>query len=115
VVQTKLGEIRMPSQKISLFLPIELLDKIEAAAKNNYCTRSDYIRTAVVLRLDHQLNQQLNQEQSTTASPKPQPRTQSQTQLQPQILATASSTVPVVPPEYEDEFLEALLKHYTDK
>lgn len=39
---------------ISLLVPIDLLARIEAAAGACYCSRSDYIRLAIVLRLDQQ-------------------------------------------------------------
>ncbi|MDB5170850.1 MAG: hypothetical protein JWO35_544 [Candidatus Saccharibacteria bacterium] len=44
----------MPYKNITLTLPAELLPIINEAAKANYCTRSDYIREAVMLRLRDQ-------------------------------------------------------------
>ncbi len=43
-----------PSQKITLNLSVDLLVRIEIAAKANYCDRSEYIRAAVVMRLNQQ-------------------------------------------------------------
>lgn len=61
---------RAPNQKITLYLSTELLAKLEEAAKTNYCTRSDYIRSAVVQRLNRQsatpTNKQTNKQPAST-------------------------------------------------
>lgn len=44
----------MSSRTINLSLPEELVDKIDQAAKNDYATRSDFIRDSIVRRLKHQ-------------------------------------------------------------
>lgn len=44
----------MSSQKITLTLPADLLDRINEAAKASYCSRSDYLRESAVLRLNSQ-------------------------------------------------------------
>ena len=44
----------MGSQRITLTLPLELLIRIDEAAKDNYCSRSDYLRESVILRLNKQ-------------------------------------------------------------
>ncbi len=44
----------MAYKNVSLSLPSELLPVINEAAKSNYCTRSDYIREAIMLRLNDQ-------------------------------------------------------------
>lgn len=42
------------SQTITLTLSLDLLAKIDEAAKANYCSRSDYLRASAVLRLNQQ-------------------------------------------------------------
>jgi metal-responsive CopG/Arc/MetJ family transcriptional regulator len=79
---------KITCQRISLSLSADLLNKIEEGAKANYCTRSEYIRAAVTQRLNCQL----------TAVQLPK--------------STAS---PIVAPQSEDEFIEALFKHYADQ
>ncbi len=44
----------MGYKNVSLSLPAELLPIINEAAKANYCNRSDYIREAIMLRLNDQ-------------------------------------------------------------
>jgi metal-responsive CopG/Arc/MetJ family transcriptional regulator len=44
----------MPTKIINISLPAELLTKLDAAAKANYASRSDYIRESIVLRLNGQ-------------------------------------------------------------
>lgn len=41
----------MPSQIVNISLPKELIEKIDRAAKDQYGSRSEYIRQAVVSRL----------------------------------------------------------------
>ena len=41
----------MPSQTINISLPSELLKKVDEAAKNNFSSRSDYIRQSLVSAL----------------------------------------------------------------
>jgi Arc/MetJ-type ribon-helix-helix transcriptional regulator len=89
-----------PIRKINLNLPVDLLASIEEAAKAQYCTRSDYIRAAIVQRLDRQ--------QITAASPTSTPSSSQESKV-------SQATAPlVVAPQFEDEFLEALIKHYAD-
>ena len=44
----------MYSKTINISLPADLLEKIDIAAAENYASRSEYIRTAVVMRLNDQ-------------------------------------------------------------
>ena len=46
----------MSTQLVSLSLPKDLVKKIDAAAKDEYASRSEYIRQAVVGRLRSQTN-----------------------------------------------------------
>lgn len=63
----------MATQIISLSLPAELLIIINEAAKDNFCTRSDYIRESVVQRLKEQYQdpKKLKQEVGQGLSVKP--------------------------------------------
>lgn len=44
----------MPTKIINISLPADLVIELDAAAKANYSSRSDYIRESVVLRLKGQ-------------------------------------------------------------
>ncbi len=44
----------MSSKTINISLPEELLKKIDAAARGEYASRSDFIRDSIVRRLKHQ-------------------------------------------------------------
>jgi Arc/MetJ-type ribon-helix-helix transcriptional regulator len=44
----------MPTQIVNISLPNDLVKKIDQAAKGNYASRSEYIRQAVVSRLQSQ-------------------------------------------------------------
>lgn len=56
----------MGNKTIAIMVPDELFQRLEEAAKANYCSPSDYIRDAVVLRLNNQkiVSIQPNQEQT---------------------------------------------------
>jgi metal-responsive CopG/Arc/MetJ family transcriptional regulator len=45
----------MRSKPFNLLLSIDLLQKVDEAAKANYSSRSDYIREAIVMRLNNHL------------------------------------------------------------
>lgn len=42
------------SKAINITLPVDLLSKVDAAAKNEFASRSDFIRESVVRRLKNQ-------------------------------------------------------------
>lgn len=44
----------MGSKTINITLPVELVKKIDKAAKSEFASRSDYIRESLVRRLKHQ-------------------------------------------------------------
>jgi metal-responsive CopG/Arc/MetJ family transcriptional regulator len=44
----------MSSKTVNLSLPEELLKKLDAAAKGEFTSRSDFIRDSIVKRLKHQ-------------------------------------------------------------
>jgi Arc/MetJ-type ribon-helix-helix transcriptional regulator len=44
----------MSSKIINLSLPADLVKKLDEAAKDNFATRSDYIRESIVMRLKGQ-------------------------------------------------------------
>jgi metal-responsive CopG/Arc/MetJ family transcriptional regulator len=48
----------MPTQTINISLPDELVKKIDVAAKSEYASRSDYIRQALVSKLQSDKVQQ---------------------------------------------------------
>ncbi len=52
------------SQKITLYLSAELLKRLAVSTTVNYCTRSDYIRAAIVQRLNQENQQQANEKPS---------------------------------------------------
>lgn len=78
------------SQIVEVTLPREFTKQIDLAAKGLYCTRSEYIRTAIVLRITGQRVRATNDDSSASVTLQSGAQTQS-----------------------EDEFLEELTRRYT--
>lgn len=88
-----MSSTRPASQKITVVLTTDLLAAVEAAAKANYCSRSDYIRTALVQRLNRH-----NRQRPQASQPQP---------------VKAPSPVEPLTRQEEEKFLKELVEQYS--